>query len=725
MKKSIAIIALFLLVLCNIAKAEETRLDNAILINAEEILYNDKLQVINAFGNVELVKNNSIVWADSITYNKVQDIIIAKGNITFKDETGNVSYGSFMKFNKNMQTGFIKSPQGRLVDDTRIAASSATKESESITTLKNAVYSPCEICQGDENPIWQIKAKKVIRDEDSLNIVYRNAWLEVYGTPIFYTPYLTHPDPQVKRRSGWLPSSIENSSNSGLMIRNYYYWDIASNTDATIEFTLMDLVKTPLIGGEFRHLFKNGEINVSGSLIMDDSIDTSGNVSETNKMLGHIFVDGKFDIDEHWRSSFSLKGVSDKNYFERYNFETENDDMLTSKAVLEGFYGDDYIAFKAYKFKDLRPNIIEKQPFIFPSIEYSMKENKEHYNWISEGDFLVLDQEKEGSEFRLYNQTGIEQSYLSTFGLNLDLSADLYTKAYALKNDDPSVPDTIVDIIPQLYMLAKYPLQKKFEDGSSTIIEPIANLIISPNNANDENTPLEDSTVLNLDYSNLFSKNRLSGVDRLEDGVRSSYGIKTSFLKENGGYSSIFLGQAFRSKENPYLFPENSGLEDKFSDIILELQLKPNRFLNLDYTSLLDKDDLTDKTHEVYFSVGKKVFKLMGSYIYTKDNIYNVDNYNSQELKVAFISELNKYWILSGSSTTSLGADGDGLLKSSLNLEYRDECFTIGLYGEKDRTNRKGAAAETKIMLRFGLKNIGDIKTPTLSADFLNGNSSE
>ena len=728
MKLSVKIAFLLSFIFCFSAKAEDMRLENAILINADEIIYNDNIEVVNAFGNVEIAKGDFIVWADEITYNKAQDIIIAKGNITFKDKEGNITYGSSMEFDNNMQTGLIRSPQGRLIDDSRVAAALGERESETLTKLKNVVYSPCEICEGDNDPIWQIKAKEVTSDEESLDISYKHAWLELYGTPVFYTPFLTHPDPRVERRSGWLSPKIENSSDIGLMLRNYYYWDINENTDATIEVTAIDLISNPLIGGEVRHLTDNGKIFVSGSMTSGDSKDFNGEKTGSDTFQGHLFSTGRFDMDEHWRTGFDLYAVTDDNYFEIYDFDMKDRDTLTSKAYAEGFYGNDYFALTAYNFTDLRPNIPVNQPVIFPFAEYSLKGDKfldENIRWTFQGDLMALDQDNEAKEVRLYNQSGLERNYLSTFGMSLDLGADLYTRAYIVDHDADDKDSSIFEMMPQLYMLAKYPLRKNLSNGGTAIIEPVANLIIAPNGANNEDISLQDSTVLGLDYTNLFSKNRLSGVDRLQDGIRGSYGLKTSTLNKSGGYSSLFLGQTYRHRENDYLFDESSGLNDKFSDIIVELQLKPNKYMNLDYYSLLDKDNLTDKKHEAYFSFGPEKFRLMGSYLYSKEGTVSATGENLHELKAGFSSKMSEYWRLSGKSTSSLGAGGDGLLKAALNLEYIDECFSFGLSGERDLTNRKGAQSATTIMFRLGLKNLISFESPSLSTDMLTNDYSE
>ena len=64
----------------------------------------------------------------------------------------------------------------------------------------------------NEKPFWQIKAEKVTHNEKSKTIYFYNAYIDILGLPIFYTPYLSIPDPSVKRAAGFLvPQFLSNS----------------------------------------------------------------------------------------------------------------------------------------------------------------------------------------------------------------------------------------------------------------------------------------------------------------------------------------------------------------------------------------------------------------------------------------------------------------------------------------------------------------------------------
>ena len=60
-----------------------------------------------------------------------------------------------------------------------------------------------------------MKARKIRHDKLKKTIYYDHATLKLYDVPIFYFPYFFHPDPTVKRQSGFLIPTFSNSTNVG------------------------------------------------------------------------------------------------------------------------------------------------------------------------------------------------------------------------------------------------------------------------------------------------------------------------------------------------------------------------------------------------------------------------------------------------------------------------------------------------------------------------------
>ena len=78
-----------------------------------------------------------------------------------------------------------------------------------------------------------MKAKKISHDRLKKTIYYEHATLKFYNIPIFYFPIFFHPDPTVKRQSGFLAPFFTNSTSLGMGFAQPYYWAINKDKDLT------------------------------------------------------------------------------------------------------------------------------------------------------------------------------------------------------------------------------------------------------------------------------------------------------------------------------------------------------------------------------------------------------------------------------------------------------------------------------------------------------------
>ena len=60
-----------------------------------------------------------------------------------------------------------------------------------------------------------VSSEEIHHDKNKKIINYKNAWLKVYDKPILYFPKFFHPDPTVKRQSGFLIPAFSSSNNLG------------------------------------------------------------------------------------------------------------------------------------------------------------------------------------------------------------------------------------------------------------------------------------------------------------------------------------------------------------------------------------------------------------------------------------------------------------------------------------------------------------------------------
>ena len=128
--------------------------------------------------------------------------------------------------------------------------------SKNKTTLSKGVFTVCQKREG-KCPPWSMKAKKIIHDKVKKNIYYEHATLKVYDVPIFYFPKFFHPDPTVKRQSGFLFPSLTNSTTMGAGFSLPYYWAISNDKDFTFAPKYYSQ-ENVLFLNEDRQAFRNG-----------------------------------------------------------------------------------------------------------------------------------------------------------------------------------------------------------------------------------------------------------------------------------------------------------------------------------------------------------------------------------------------------------------------------------------------------------------------------------
>ena len=209
--------------------------EGPVLLFADRVLVDRETNVIRAEGNVEVVRGERRLLADILQYDQDADQIEATGNVILLEPTGEALYADRVTLSGDLRTGVADQLRARLTDDSLFAAAQGRRIEGTRTELDRAVYSPCPLCpDSDSPPLWQIKAQRIIHDQQEKTITYRNAFFELFGLPIAYTPYLSHPDPTVERKSGFLAPSFGNNSDLGLFVQTPYYFALAPNYDVTL-----------------------------------------------------------------------------------------------------------------------------------------------------------------------------------------------------------------------------------------------------------------------------------------------------------------------------------------------------------------------------------------------------------------------------------------------------------------------------------------------------------
>lgn len=683
------------------ATAQEIDSNQPVLMTADNLSFDEDLGTATARGNVEIIKGERILNADTVTYNQRDDIVTASGNVVLLEPTGEVLFAEFAELTADMREGFLRGFRMLLDDDSRLAAASAHRRGGIETELSRAVYSPCRTCLGsDKEPLWQIKARRAVHDADAQEIIYRDASLEVLGVPVAYTPFLSHPDPSVERKSGILTPNFGASSLLGSSIQVPYFWAISDDRDLTFD-PIISTDQFPVVTGEYRHRFSAGENRTRLSFTQDDA------QGGEDRIRGHIDSKTRFSIDELWRWGADIQLASDDTYMGRYGFKSGH--TLTNHLYVEGFGARSHAVAEGLYFQGLRnSDIQEETPVVLPNLEYSYISPPGSFGGMTtlDADLRALTREKGATSQRISLTPGWQISNTDSLGsitsFRTSVQGDLYNV------NDVSTPNGLKDavvgrIFPQAIVSWRYPWIRR-SGPNSQLLEPLLALVLAPNGGNPDKIPDEDSQSIAFDETNLFAANRFSGTDRVEGGQRIVYGMRTGVFGELGGNSTLTVGQSFRfRKSNP--FPLGTGLEDQLSDIVANLQIKPNRFTSLLYKTRFDHDSLRARRTEISSAVGPPALNLNLNYVFFDRTSGFADR---EEVTAAVKSKLTNQWSAQIQTQRDLTTEG-GTLSYGGSLVYECDCMNFELVYARTFTTDRDIPRVESLTLRVTFKSLGQI----------------
>jgi LPS-assembly protein len=736
------------------------------VFQADEVAYDDQLGLTVAKGHVEISKGGEVLLADTVSYNQHTDTVTASGHVSLLMPTGEVLFAEFMELRDSMNNGFAQKVRMLLADRSRLAANAARRINGNRLELRRGVYSPCDLCKENPSapPAWQLKAREVSDDKERKLIEFRDAVLDIDGVPVFYTPYLSEPEPSVKRQTGFLPPTFGNSNTIGFHIAVPYYIDLAPDKDLTLtpRFTTK---AGELLAGEYRQRFGNGMLDGVGSLNYSN-VGSGSNTSTGNQFRGHVNASGVWDLNDTYRTGFQLQRVSDQTYLLRFGFGLPQLNAMISRAYLEGFDPNGATDVNAYLFQPLLPGLGDStQPIVLPVINRYWQSEPDPWGgvWKINANLLNIVREVGTQTRRLSLGSEWDRTFRDGIGGQYKFSASVRGDGYSVGDlsaksnpDLPSaffpangapalepIPNQYISgrVFPQVGLTWSYPLAHQGEN-STAIIEPIAGIYAGPSSGNSRRIPDEDSLAFEFRDSDLFRPDRLAGYDVLDTGQRVDYGLKLALYNKTAGNYRMLIGQSYRAQPNRFL-PPGSGAEDRLSDVVGRVVLSPSSYLDLIYRFRFDKSSFDNRTQEVGLSAGPQSLRIGINYLLApkqqqSDVVTNpVTGQNvlygkRQQLSVSATAKLTRYWSLAGSETINLTNSTNLIngvstpqssstsLYATLAAIYQDECMAFISSVTQSGIRSGDVTPGVSVMFSVVFKNLGEIGGTLLS---VSGNS--
>lgn len=698
-----------------------------VVLNADQVNYDQNSQIAKAVGHVEMTQGTKLLRADTIIYDKKRDVVTALGHVALFDESNQISFADKAEVSSDFKQGFVDQISMLMADNSRFAAHEGERVDGRYVMLRRAVYSACDLCKDDPTkpPLWQIKASKIMHDNETKRISYRDAFLEFAGVPVFYTPYFSHPDPSVKRKSGFLSPQVGRNNNIGLFATTPYYLDIAPDKDLTLSPTLSGNDGFQF-AGQYRQRFTHGSMVFDGSMVITDRVNDQ-NILEKDAIRGHLFGDVRFDLGDSHRVGAKIAFTSDKSYLYRYRIPTN--DVLENKAYLEHFRQRNYFGFDALYFQDLRPGDRQVEPVALRAHYAAVGAPNQTLGGRWDVDASLINLTRDSTEIsattrgpdskRASLSLGWERQLVSDLGLVASIGGHVRGDAFmANRLQDPADSNNFYSnaysqrVLPVGNITVRYPLGRQGEHWRQTV-EPIVALTASPNLARDPHIANEDSQGTEFDATNLFAANRFSGLDRYETGVRVTYGVRGAAYSDSGGSYSAMLGASTRLNDNND-FAQISGLREQQSDVVGFFNFDPVSWFGGRYNFRLNKDTFQPRYSEADVYAGEDWFRPSVQYLAVDGLDANNNQATLSEITYGFSTHFMPYWTFSASQKRALKSDS-GPRSTSAALTYKDECATIGLTVSRDDVSRPDLSAGTSFMISVYLRNLGGLQTNNIT----------
>ncbi len=716
-------------------KGTAKSLIDGINIDADTFLYNKSTSILTALGDVNItsIRNDYLIKTQSIIYNTVKKEISSQDNTLINDTQGNLVKAQAFLLNLNndvlkikeveminlqtniikLDTAYINLSTGSLIGkDVSINLSNKNFNNENeprlkgtsfrsdlqTSTLTKGVFTTCK--KNDDCPPWQLEASEIRHDTQKKIIYYDNAWLKIYDKPVLYFPKFFHPDPSVKRQSGFLMPKFIDSSTLGTSFNLPYFNVISDNKDLTftprVYFNDKILAQTEYrtIDADIKNIFDFSFLN------NPDGTNQNHFFSKSQKKL---YLNG-FENSELY---LNVQTTSDDTFLKTYKVESPLIDSTSSLKSSLGLnlYKEDLSFNSEFQvYENLNVNKTDRYEYVLPS--YTLSKDL-GYVFNTNGNTT-------------FTSTGHVKNYNTNITESININDLLYNSDYnysqiglqknykiLLKNtnnkgkNSPSFKEKRDHTIGSLFQYnMSYPLIKsgpKYND----FFTPATTINFSPNKS--KNNRADDTRI---DSSNIFSLNRIGTSESVEGGLSMVYGLE--YFKANMDNQNIIeakIASQLRLEEDKNL-SINSSLGQKSSNIVGNFILNPLDLISIKYDYSID-ENLKDTNYQSLSSTFK-INNFITSFEYINEN---------KSLKNSFLSNETSYNI---DENISIGFNTRSNKETSLteyyNLiyQYKNDCLIAAVEYNKDYYSDRTMKADESIFFKLTIVPFGETSSPNL-----------
>lgn len=691
-------------VLAQSAAPASTRPGPAVLV-ADQVYLQGRSTLV-ASGHVEALHGDVRIKASRITYDRGTDRLVIEGPITITQGTNVVVLANAAQMDAGFRDGILTGARMVLNQQLQLAALHVNRVNGRYSQLYKAAVTSCRVCGADEPPLWQIRARKVIHDQQEQQLYFHDAQFRVMDVPIFYLPRLRLPDPSLARATGFLIPNIRGNSRLGTGIKIPYFIRWGDHRDVTVTPYLSP--KTRTVELRYRQAFRKGRIEFNGAVSQDTL--TPGTTR------AYLFGQGQFDLKRDFSLTFNIEAVTDRTYL--FDYDYSDKDRLTSEVAVTRVRRDEFIRGAIDHYHSLRPG---EDASTLPTIIGDLTYERRYFPPRLGGEMRMLAALHSHYRYSSLSTDGLDPDPFGAYADGLDVTRltaeaswrNTWTLAAGLRagailgvavdqfnntNGGITVASQAAQVTPMAAFSLRWPWQKTTPGGSIHLIEPMVQLgWVGGNRLNVAN---DESTRVEFDEGNLLSLSRFPASDRRERGLSAAYGVSWTRLGADGWSSALTLGQVTRDVADAD-FTATSGLSGATSDLLVAGQIKSGGGLSLTGRALFDGAFDLNKAEARGIWQNPKL-ALGASYVWLgADPMENRVNTVS-EWSLDGLYRISRHW--SGSANVRYDVAANKAAEAGMGLQYRNECVEVDLSLSRRFTSSIILTPSTSFSFTVGLK---------------------
>ena len=663
------------------------------IIYSSNVYFDRKLQ--NIFGNdktkIEDHEKNVFNLKNGFIFDVNQELIKSKESETLDNENNKYLFENSvvnLKTNeiagKEIKVEFKNNYFGDDRNDPVLKGRSSYSSDEELKVYK-AVFSTCNIenkkCRG-----WELSADEFTHDKNKKIFEYKNSWLKIFDYKVFYLPYFNHPDPSVKRKSGFLTPSYATSDTLGTSINFPYFKILGEDKDITFGPRYY-ADKSFLLQNEYRQALQNSNILSDFSFLIGDA-----------GTKGHLFYNQSGKINNFTNFQLNFQNVKGDNFLKTHNLiETsnliDNDSLLVSNLDLDFNFSEASLTSSFKIFEDLSRNNNDRYQYILPDFNFTRdiaipKNYDGNFKFNSYGYNKLYDTNVKESVVTndfLFSSN----EFISSYGLVTDYDLLLKNSNNYSNNSSLFEDNFNYNLFGIIKVDTSLPLQKKIDDYTH-YLKPILSFRYSPNGNND----LSSKDVV-LNYNSVFDINRIGSSSQVEGGESVTLGLEFKRNKNLGSNVLDFnLANVIKSNED-YRMPTKSKLNEKRSDIFGNLVYTLNSNAKFNYFFSYDKDLEYSNLDQLGIDLNVNNFFTNISYYSEHNDLPDVESIkNTSEFKFDNENKLK----------FAISKDLNDNFTEYYDLIYSHETDCIGLYFNYNKSFYRDGSLEPSKNLSFLLK---------------------